>query len=286
MLPKSRQARTTVYAGLGLAVLATTALIATTTLANGATDAVVDATESISLSSAASGSTTEAELTDVEAPAAPDGCSQAQLAERTTQVGLLDNEKAAEARVIATVTDGSLADKLGAIRDRADIVLGRIAALDARCEAEPAAAPPAEPAPPVVVVPSDDAEAPDDDAEAPAEPADPADPADPASRELANLDISCEEPDLSGLDPAAAARAETELAANEAQLDGRLLADFPRFAARVAREADPTAAADEFANLAENLAGTLEDRRSAILQRAGLDDLAVAATCEVGPAAA
>jgi hypothetical protein len=263
-------------------VLATTALIATTTLANGATDAVVDATESISLSSAASGSTTEAELTDVEAPAAPAGCSQAQLAERSTQIGLLDNEKDAEARVIATITDGSLADKLGAIRDRADIVLGRIAQIDARC-----AAAPAQPAPPVVVVPSDDAEAPEPqapdapDAPAPADPAD--DDADPASRELAALDISCEEPDLSGLDPAAAARAVTELANNETQLDGRLLADFPRFAARVAREADPTAAANEFANLAENLANTLEDRRTAILQRAGLADLSVAATCEVEP---
>ena len=196
--------------------------------------------------------------------------------------------------MIATVTDGSLADKLGAIRDRADIVLGRIAALDARCEAEPPAAPP------IVVVPGDDAEAPEppkaheppgapeapEPPKAHEPPPAPGAPADPASRQLANLDITCEEPDLSDLDPAAAARAETELANNEAQLDGRLLADFPRFAARVAREADPTAAANEFANLAENLANTLEDRRSAILQRAGLDDLAVAATCEVGPAAA
>ncbi|WP_214402702.1 hypothetical protein [Pseudonocardia lacus] len=279
MLPKSRQARTTLYAGLGVAVLATTTLILTTSLATGATDAVVDASEAISLSSSASGSTAEAELADVQAPAAPAGCSQTQLAERATQIGLLDNEKQAEARVLATITDGSLADKLGAIRDRADIILGRIASLDARCADASA---PAQPAPPVVVVPGDDAEAP----QAPEQPAapEPADPADPAARELTNLAISCDEPDLSGVDPAAAARAETELAANEAQLEARLLADFPRFAARVAREANPEAAANEFATLAENLANTLQDRRAAILQRAGLADTSVAESCEVVPA--
>jgi hypothetical protein len=276
MLPKSTQARTTVYAGLGVAVLATAALIATTAVANNATDAVVDASANLSLTSTQGGTAT-AELADVEAPAAPAGCAPGQLAERATQIGLLEDEKQAEARVIATVTDGSLDDKLGAIRDRADIVLGRIAALDARCDAAPAE--PAEPAePPVVVVPDETAEAP-----AP-EPA-PGDAEEPVSRVLDALDITCEEPDLSGVDPAAAARAEEELARNEAQLDGRLAADFPRFSARVAREADPAAAAAEFANLAEDLAGTLEDRRTAILQRAGLTDLAVAGTCEVVPAA-
>lgn len=194
-------------------------------------------------------------------PAAPEGCSAAQLRERARQVQLLEAEKAAEVRVIETVTDGSQESKLGAIRQRADIIVGRIERLDAQCDgAGEVPAPP--PAPGPAPAPAPDVE----------------------GGPLVALEIECAEVDFTGVDAAAAARAATELAANEEQLDTRLDSDFPRFSARVAREADPERARAEFRQLAENLAGTLEARRGAILDRAdggnGLAD-EFARTCEV-----
>lgn len=270
-----RRNRRTLAVALGVATLSAAGLIVTTATMNGTPPTVVAASSAAALETP--------QLTDVAAPAAPGGCSAAQLAERERQIELLDAERAAEARVIATITDGSLGDKLGAIRDRADIILGRIDQIDARCDGDAPAAP-ADPAP-ADPAPAD--EPADDPAQEPAEePADdPADDGAAADRVLTALALSCDEVDFTGVAAAAAERAKTELAANESQLEARLAADFPRFAGRVAREADPARAAAEFTQLAENLAGTLEARRGAILQRAGVDGAAgIAATCDVVPA--
>jgi hypothetical protein len=278
------QSRRTIYAALGLAVLSAAALIVTTSAVGGATDAVVEAASNNVTVSATGNQGATPQLGDIEVPDAPATCGAAQLSDRQAQLRLLEQEQAAELRVIATITDGSLNDKLKAIRDRAQIILGRIDQIHGRCPAGGGGAPAPAPAPadPVDEQP---------DVEEPAEPAEPADPpaeqppaggGDGADRVLAALDITCADVDLSSVDPAAAARAEEELARNEAQLDGRLASDFPRFSARVAREADPTRAAAEFRQLAENLANTLEDRRVAILERARLADARAAAeTCEV-----
>lgn len=257
MLPADRRTRSRLALGaaVGAAAVLATALVLTLS-------PPVPGPAAVALLPAAAVSQV-AELADIEVPDAPSTCSARQLDERATQLQLLADEQANEQRVLDTVTDGGLQDKLGAIRDRAEIIFGRIDRIDGRCPVERPGAPTPEPADP------------------PAPPA----PADPADRTLAALDISCAEPDLSDVDPAAADRARTELAANEAQLDGRLAAELPRFSARVAREADPAAARTEFANLAANLADTLEARRGAILARAGLADAATdAATCDVAPA--
>jgi hypothetical protein len=274
VMPVLRRNRRTLYAALGVATISAAALIVVTSTASSTPESVVTASNAAALETP--------ELTDVAAPPAPEGCSAAQLAERDRQGELLDAEREAEARVIATITDGSLGDKLGAIRQRADIILGRIDQIDARCTGDA----PAAPAP----APVDEGEADggtepvDDPAEEPAE-APGEDGA--AARELAPLALSCDDVDFTGVAAAAAERAATELENNETQLEARLAADFPRFANRVAREADPTRAAAEFTQLAENLANTLEARRGAILQRAGVDDAAeIAATCEVVPAEA
>jgi hypothetical protein len=243
----------------GTAVLATALIVTTTSLA---TD-----TATVALEPAAAVTGT-AQLDDVDLPDPPTTCSAAQLADRDRQVQLLTDEQTNEQRVLATVTDGSLSDKLGAIRDRAELIIGRIDRIDAQCPVERPGAPTPVPA----------------TAEAP--PAVVASPADPADRTLAALAISCAEPDLTGIDPAAADRARTELAGNEAELDGRLATELPRFSARVANEADPDTARTEFGALAANLADTLAARRTAILARAGVADAATAAdTCQVVPAA-
>jgi hypothetical protein len=271
MLPADRKtrARLALSAAIaGTAVLATALIVVTSTGATGTTGVVLEPAASVSQG---------AQLTDIDLPDAPGTCSAQQLAERDRQIQLLRDEQANEQRVLDTITDGSREDKLGAIRDRAEIIVGRIDQIDGRCPVERPGAPsadPAAPAAPVVEAPAPEAPV----VEAPA--------AGGGDRTLTALEISCDEPDLSGVDQAAADRARTELDSNEAQLDGRLAREFPRFSARVAREADPTAAANEFATLAANLSTTLEDRRTAILQRAGVADAAaVAATCDVVPAA-
>ena len=278
-----RQPRRSIYAALGLAVLCAAGLVVTAS-AMSTSSSVVEVSNSVEDGSGATPVLGGIQLSD-----APATCSAAQLAERAAQIELLEQEQAAELRVIATITDGSLDDKLVAIRDRAEIILGRIQQIDDRCpidrgDTEPAdpadPADPAEPADPADPVPIDEVGAPEVAPEV--APAPEVDGGDVDARELAQLAISCDEPDLSTVDAAAAARAEQELANNEAQLNGRLAADFPRFSARVAREDDPTRAAGEYAQLAENLAGTLEARRVAILERAGLEGAAaVAATCVV-----
>jgi hypothetical protein len=269
MLPADRRTRSRLAlsaAIAGTAVLTTALIVITSNLA---TDT---AAAGVALEPAAAVST-DAQLDDINLPDPPSTCSTAQLAERDRQVQLLRDEQTTEQRVLDTVTDGSREDKLGAIRDRAEIIIGRIDQIDGRCPVERPGAPagaPATPEAPVVVAPDSPAPAPTG-----------------ADRTLTALQISCDEPDLTGVDQAAADRAQTELDSNRAQLNGRLTTEFPRFAARVAREADPTAASTEFATLAANLADTLEARRTAILQRAGLPDAAtVAATCDVVPAAA
>jgi hypothetical protein len=272
MLPTNRRTRSRLALSAaigGTAVLATALIVITSNLA---TDT---AAAGVVLEPAAAVST-DAQLDDINLPDPPSTCSTGQLAERDRQVQLLRDEQANEQRVLDTITDGSREDKLGAIRDRAEIIIGRIDQIDGRCPVERPGAPSADPATPeapVVVAPDSPAPAP-----APA--------GDAADRTLTALAISCDEPDLTGVDQAAADRAQTELDSNQAQLNGRLTREFPRFAARVAREANPTAASNEFATLAANLADTLEARRTAILQRAGLADAAtVAATCDVVPAA-
>jgi hypothetical protein len=244
---------------LATALIATTSTLATNTAAGGV---VVEQAAAVSQ---------DAELDDIDLPDPPSTCSAQQLADRDEQVKLLQDEQANEQRVLATVTDGSREDKLGAIRDRAEIIVGRIDQIDARCPVERPGAPtptPATTAAPAPVV------------SAPA-------PVDSADRTLAALSISCAEPDLTGIDPARADQARTELDSNAAQLNGRLATELPRFSARVAREADPNAARTEFTTLAANLADTLVDRRTAILARAGVADAATAAdTCAVVPAAA
>jgi hypothetical protein len=273
MLPADRRTRSRLALSAaigGTAVLATALIVITSNLA---TDT---AAAGVALEPAAAVST-DAQLDDIDLPDPPSTCSAQQLADRDQQVQLLHDEQANEQRVLDTVTDGSREDKLGAIRDRAEIIIGRIDQIDGRCPVERPGAPssdPATPEAPVVV-------APDSPVPAPAPAGDAA-----ADRTLAALAISCDEADLTGVDQAAADRAQTELDANQAQLNGRLTTEFPRFSARVAREADPTAASTEFAALAADLADTLEARRTAILQRAGLADAAtVAATCDVVPAA-
>jgi hypothetical protein len=273
MLPADRRTRSRLALAAaigGTAVLATALIVITS---NPATDA---AAGGVALQPAAA-VTDAAQLDDIDLPAPPTTCSTAQLAERDRQIQLLHDEQANEQRVLDTITDGSREDKLRAIRDRAEIIVGRIEQGDGRCPVERPGAPssaPAAPGAPVVVAPGDPAPA-------------PVPPVDAADRTLTALAISCDDPDLAGVDQAAADRARTELDNNEAQLNGRLTREFPRFSARVAREANPAAAATEFANLAADLATTLEARRTAILQRAGVADAAAAAaTCEVVPAAA
>jgi hypothetical protein len=256
------------------------------------------------------------ELDDLVVPAQPGGCSDAQLRERARQLDLLAAEQVAEVRVIATVADGSAPAKLDAIRDRAGTILGRIADLDGRCSggagAEGDDSPVRAPAPDAGSAGSaddaDDADAGGANDAGGAEDTGPEDtgPEDAGQedtgqedtgangggaedggpeagdRVLVALDITCAEVDFGDANAAAVTRAARELAGNETQLDDRLAADFPRFSRRVAREADPEAARAEFVRLAEGLAGTLEDRRRAILDRAG-EGLAdrFADTCEV-----
>jgi hypothetical protein len=267
MLPTNRRTRSRLALSAaigGTAVLATALIVITSNLA---TDT---AAAGVVLEPAAAVST-DAQLDDINLPDPPSTCSTGQLAERDRQVQLLRDEQANEQRVLDTITDGSREDKLGAIRDRAEIIVGRIEQIDGRCPVVRPGAPSSDPqAPPTSVV------------EAP-----PASVPAAAGRTLTALAISCDDPDLTGVDQAAADRARTELDSNLTQLNDRLTREFPRFSARVAREADPTAAANEFANLADDLSTTLEARRTAILQRAGVADAAAAAaTCEVVPAAA
>ncbi|CAA9440281.1 MAG: hypothetical protein AVDCRST_MAG66-3921 [uncultured Pseudonocardia sp.] len=237
------------------------------------------------------------ELDDLVVPAQPGGCSDAQLRERSRQLDLLAGEQVAEIRVIATVADGSAPAKLGAIRDRAATILGRIADLDGRCSGDAGAeeeSPVRAPAPDAGGGSGDDGGAADggDGGGADGVGEDGAQDADGGGTEdggaanddrvLAALEIACADVDFGGADAAAVTRADRELTGNETQLDDRLATEFPRFARRVAREADPEAARAEFTRLAEGLAGTLEDRRRAILDRAG-EGLAdrFADTCEV-----
>lgn len=208
------------------------------------------------------------ELGDLVVPEQPAGCQDAQVRERDRQLELLAAEQAAEVGVIGTVTDGSAPAKLAAIRDRADAILARIADLDGRCTGTvPAPDGPADPEP---GQPLDEAPA-DDDA-----------PPAALDRVLVALEIACGEVDFGDAPAAAADRAAGELDRNGAALNDRLAAEFPRFARRVGREADPELARTDFTRLAEDLAGTLENRRGAILDRAdaGLSDR-FADTCEV-----
>ncbi len=274
--PRSRPINRTVSIVLGTAAVAGIALAATlpavaTPAATGTPVVAVAPAGSSSISSNGA-----PELGDLVVPAQPAGCSDAQIRERNRQLELLAAEQAAEIRVIETIFDGSAPDKLGAIRDRADTILGRIASLDARCGGEAVEQPPAE-EPPAAEPPAEEPAAEEPPAEEPA-------PEQPAGvdRVLVALEITCADVDFGDAGAAAVARATEELARNQAQLNARLASDFPRFSNRVAREANPEAARADFVQLAENLAGTLEARRGAILDRAG-DGLAdeFADTCEV-----
>jgi hypothetical protein len=126
----ARPSRTGWYAGLGVAVLGTAALIGTVAMVNTATDTVVD----MASGSAAPLVTTvdlTPELADIRLPAAPPGCSPAALADRDAQATALRDQQNAELQAISS-TD---ALALGAVRDRAGVALNRISMIDAECVA-------------------------------------------------------------------------------------------------------------------------------------------------------
>lgn len=279
--PRSRSVHRTAKIVLGTAVVAGIALAATLPAVATTTGTPVVSVTPVGSSTVASNGAPQ--LGDLAVPAQPAGCSAGQIRERNRQLELLAAEQAAEVRVIETITDGSAPAKLQAIRDRADTILGRIASLDAQCGGEAAPAQPPAAQPPAGEEPAGEEPVAEEPAgaEPPAE-LPPAEQPAGVDRVLVALEITCAEVDFGDADAAAVARATGELANNEAQLNARLDSDFPRFSNRVAREANPEAARAEFTRLAEGLAGTLEARRGAILDRAG-DGLAdeFADTCEV-----